>query len=34
MRERAAVYGGTVDAGPWLDGWRVRASLPLRKDAA
>lgn len=32
MRERAAVYGGTVDAGPWQDGWRVRATLPRRKD--
>ncbi len=33
MRERAAVYGGTVDAGPWQGGWRVRATLPRRKDA-
>jgi signal transduction histidine kinase len=30
MRERAAVYGGTLDAGPGPDGgWRVRASLGL-----
>ena len=28
MRERAAVYGGTVDAGPYGNGWRVRALLP------
>ena len=27
MRERAAVYGGTVDAGPTPTGWRVRAVL-------
>lgn len=33
MRERAGVYGGTVDAGPWRDGWRVLATLPWRKDA-
>ena len=33
MRERAAVYGGTVEAGPWQeDGWRVHATLPWRKD--
>lgn len=32
MAERAAVYGGTVDAGPWNGGWRVRAELPW-KDA-
>jgi signal transduction histidine kinase len=30
MRERAAVYAGTVDAGPDpRGGWRVRASLTL-----
>lgn len=29
MRERAALFGGTVDAGPRPDGgWRVEASLP------
>uniref|UniRef100_UPI002028A9E0 sensor histidine kinase n=1 Tax=Actinotalea sp. C106 TaxID=2908644 RepID=UPI002028A9E0 len=28
MRERAGVYGGTVEAGPWLGGWRVRVVLP------
>ena len=27
MRERAAIYGGTVDAGPSSLGWRVRADL-------
>ncbi|MGX1548606.1 sensor histidine kinase [Streptomyces adustus] len=30
MRERAALYGGTVTAGPTTDGgWRVRATLDL-----
>ncbi|GAA4865943.1 sensor histidine kinase [Saccharopolyspora cebuensis] len=30
LRERAAVYGGTLDAGPAAGGgWRVRAELPL-----
>ncbi|WP_230880735.1 MULTISPECIES: sensor histidine kinase [Planomonospora] len=28
MRERAALVGGRVDAGPHGDGWRVRAVLP------
>ncbi|MFW6689802.1 sensor histidine kinase [Streptomyces sp. MAR4 CNX-425] len=28
MRERAAVYGGTLDAGPAPGGWRVYAVLP------
>lgn len=31
MRERAAVFGGTVDAGPYGEGWRVRALLPRRE---
>jgi signal transduction histidine kinase len=30
MRERAAAYGGAVEAGPHRDGgWRVRARIPL-----
>jgi signal transduction histidine kinase len=33
MRERAGVYGGTVEAGPWHDGWQVLATLPWRRDA-
>ncbi|WP_156186317.1 histidine kinase [Cellulosimicrobium funkei] len=32
MRERAAVYGGTVSAGPSGTGWEVRASLRLDLD--
>ena len=32
MRERAAVYGGTVDAGPTSTGWRVRAVLRWDED--
>jgi signal transduction histidine kinase len=28
MRERARSVGGTVDAGPVVDGWRVSAELP------
>jgi len=32
MRERVGVYGGHIEAGPWGDGWRVRAVLPWRKD--
>lgn len=32
MRERAAVYGGTVDAGPTSAGWRVRAVLRWDED--
>jgi signal transduction histidine kinase len=33
MRERAAVYGGTVEAGPCAGrGWRVRASFDLVPD--
>jgi signal transduction histidine kinase len=31
MRERASLYGGTVDAGPVAEGgFRVRAWLPAR----
>ena len=29
MRERVALFGGRLDAGPLGDGWRVRAELPL-----
>jgi len=29
MRERVAVLGGQLDAGPDADGWRVRARLPF-----
>ncbi|SFT62466.1 Signal transduction histidine kinase [Actinopolyspora lacussalsi subsp. righensis] len=35
MRERAAVYGGTLEAGPVAEGgWRVRAELPLLVESA
>lgn len=34
MRERAALYGGAVEAGPWHGGWRVAATLPWRRDDA
>lgn len=34
MRERAAVYGGTVEAGPTRTGWRVHAVLPWPGDSA
>lgn len=32
MRERAAVYGGSVQAGPTATGWRVRAVLRWDED--
>lgn len=32
MRERAAVLGGTVDAGPSALGWRVRATFPADEE--
>jgi signal transduction histidine kinase len=32
MRERAAVYGGTVEAGPYRTGWRVRATLDVPEE--
>ena len=34
MRERAALYAGTVESGPDIDGgWTVRARIPLRPAA-
>ncbi|MCC2307099.1 sensor histidine kinase [Cellulomonas chengniuliangii] len=33
MRERATIYGGTVEAGPHASGWRVRAVLPWEAPA-
>jgi len=32
MRERAAVYGGTVLAGPSTEGWLVEARIPVAPD--
>jgi signal transduction histidine kinase len=29
MRERAALFGGTLEAGPYAGGFRVRATLPI-----
>jgi len=31
MRERAALFGGKLEAGPYAGGFRVRASLPLEE---
>jgi signal transduction histidine kinase len=31
MRERAALFGGTLEAGPHAGGFRVRASLPVEE---
>lgn len=31
MRERVAVLGGTVEAGPWDGGWRVHVELPTQE---
>jgi signal transduction histidine kinase len=33
MRERAALYGGELEAGPSATGFRVRARLPLASSA-
>jgi hypothetical protein len=33
MRERAAVYDGTVSAGPAAGGWHVHADLPMGEGA-
>jgi signal transduction histidine kinase len=32
MRERAAIYGGTVEAGPFGPGWRVRTALHCEEE--
>lgn len=34
MRERAAVYGGTVEAGRAAGGWRVHARIPWPQEAS
>jgi signal transduction histidine kinase len=32
MRERTALLGGVFEAGPYGDGWRVRAELPTQES--
>lgn len=34
MRERANLVGGAFEAGPYENGWRVRATLPTREEAS
>jgi signal transduction histidine kinase len=34
MRERAALFGGTLEAGPTPTGFRVHATLPLDAPTA
>lgn len=34
MRERAALHGGRVEAGPTPHGWRVHAEIPLPEEAS
>jgi signal transduction histidine kinase len=34
MRQRLAILGGTLSAGPDGDGWMVEASIPLRRADA
>ena len=29
MRERVSLFDGTLEAGPTVTGWRVRACIPL-----
>jgi signal transduction histidine kinase len=31
MRERAALFGGTLEAGPHAGGFRVRATVPIEE---
>ena len=32
LREQVHTLGGTLTAGPYADGWRVTASLPVPDD--